>query len=559
MTTGLTPEEKKSFRHLLRTLEGFVLADGRVDYRETTSLLGLLRPFASLDPDCAELAAALEAVNADGVVTDDESKRIIALIAAISARGNENGLIYGIEDKPPFFEALFAALQHLLAIFVGIITPPIIICSALGTSGEVKAFMVSMALFASGVCTFVQCRRLGPVGAKLLCVQGTSFQFISPLIAIGLFAQGKTYGQPEQVLWGLPLIFGCCIAAAPAEMVAAFLFRRLRKVITPLVSGIVVTLIGLGLVKVGIISCCGGFGAMGRPDTDPLAFASWRNLTVAAVVLLTIAFFNSFRNKFVRMGSVVLGLLVGYLAAWNFGMLHFAFGSSLINVPVPFKWGVHFDLGSIVGLAVVYFITSIEANGDITANSLISGLSIKDDSYHARVRGGVLADGVNSALAGCFNSFPNSIFAQNNGLIQLTGVASRHVGYYIAGLLVLLGLFPVVGDLFGTMPDPVLGGATLLMFGMVAAAGVRIIATQPIGRKDTLVLALAFGLGLGVELCPQVTVNGNGVPWILKFAPDMVRNIFSSGLVTGGVVAILANALIRIREDGVDLRKANAS
>lgn len=542
----MTVEEKKSFRQLLAGLENFVGSDGKVDLHESEAILGLVRPLASADADCAELAKLLEEARADGVIMDEESRRILDLIGALTKKNT--GLIYGIEDKPPFFESLFAAFQHLLAIFVGIITPPIIICSALGTSGEVKAFMISMALFASGVCTFIQCRRLGPVGAKLLCVQGTSFQFIGPLIAVGFFAQGQANGHPEQAVWGLPLIFGCCIAAAPAEMVAAFLFKRLRKVVTPLVSGIVVSLIGLGLVKVGLISCCGGFGAMGRPDADPLVFAGWRNLTVAASVLLTIVVFNSFRNKFVRMGSVVLGLAVGYLVAWQFGMLHFNFSSGAINVPVPFKWGVHFDLGSIIGLAIVYFITSIEANGDITANSMISGLSITDDSYHARVRGGVLADGVNSAVAGVFNSFPNSIFAQNNGLIQLTGVASRHVGYYIAALLVLLGLFPIVGDLFGTMPDPVLGGATLLMFGMVAAAGIRIIASQPIGRKETLVLAIAFGLGLGVELCPQATVNGNGVPWILKFAPDMVRNIFSSGLVTGGVAAILSNALIRIKE-----------
>ncbi len=460
----------------------------------------------------------------------------------------ETGLVYGIDDKPPFADALFAALQHLLAIFVGIITPPFIICSVLGVPNDVKAFMISMSLFASGICTFVQCRRFGPVGARLLCVQGTSFQFVAPLIAIGLYAQECTNGQPEQVDWGIPLILGCCIAAAPAEVVAAFLFKRLRKIITPLVSGIVVTLIGLCLVKVGIISCCGGYGTMGLPDADPLAFASWRNLLVAASVFMTIVFLNSSKNKYIRMGSVVCGLIVGYLFAWGFGMLHFSFGSAALNVPIPFKWGLEFNFASIIGLAIVYFITSIEANGDITANSMISGLSIDDDTYHSRVRGGVLADGINSALAGCFNSFPNSIFAQNNGLIQLTGVASRYVGYYIAVLLVLLGLFPAVGDIFSTMPDPVLGGATLLMFGMVAAAGIRIIASQPIGRKESLVLAIAFGLGLGVELCPQTMVSGNTVPWILKYAPDAVRNIFSSGLVTGGVAAIIANAVIRIKE-----------
>lgn len=452
------------------------------------------------------------------------------------------GLVYGIEDRPPFMASLMAALQHLLAIFVAIITPPLLIAGGLQIEDpKIKGFLVSMALFASGVCTFIQCRRFGPVGSQLLCVQGTSFQFIGPLIGVGMVAQTAAVAAGDtaaSVTYGLPLIFGCCILAAPAEMVAAFLFKRLRKVITPLVSGIVVALIGLGLIKVGVIACGGGFGSM-APDAK-FPFAGWQNLTVSGVVLLTIVAFNCSSNRFLRMGSVIFGIVVGYLVAFfGFHMVTFETGSLLsFNVPVPFKWGVAFDPASIIGLAVVYLVTSIEASGDITANSMISGLSITDESYHRRIRGGVLADGINSAVAGVFNSFPNSIFAQNNGLIQLTGVASRHVGYFIAAMLVLLGLFPIVGMLFSTMPDPVLGGATLLMFGMVAAAGVRIIATQDIGRKETLVLAMAFGAGLGVELCPD----------ILKHAPAAVKGIFSSGLVTGGLVAILANAVIRIKE-----------
>lgn len=537
-------QEKKAFQQMLLGLKNLVLADGTVDLREATAMLGLLQPFAETDPDCASLAAALANVSADRKITASESRAIAQLIGAMIAKnhGAGTGLVYGIEDRPPFWAALFAALQHLLAIFVAIITPPLLIASGLKIEDvKVKGFLISMALFASGVCTFIQCRRIGPVGSKLLCVQGTSFQFIGPLIGVGLVAQNAAFAKgatAESVMYGLPLIFGCCIAAAPAEMAAAFLFKKLRKIITPLVSGVVVTLIGLGLVKVGMISCAGGYGSMGEGAAFP--FAGWQNLTVSGSVLLTIVAFNCSRNNFLRMGSVIFGIVVGYLIAYfGFGMVHFETGNLLaFNVPVPFKWGVAFDPVSILGLAVVYLVTSIEASGDITANSMISGLSLEDESYHARVRGGVLADGVDSAVAGVFNSFPNSIFAQNNGLIQLTGVASRYVGYYIAALLLLLGLFPVVGMVFSTMPDPVLGGATLLMFGMVAAAGVRIVASQPIGRKETLVLALALGAGLGVELCPD----------ILKYAPDGVKGIFSSGLVTGGLVAICANAAIRIKD-----------
>ena len=418
-------------------------------------------------------------------------------------------LIYGIDDRPPLKETLFAAIQHLLAIFVAIITPPLIIAGALKLDLETTGFLVSMALFASGVSTFVQCRKLGPVGAGLLCIQGTSFS-----------------------------IFGVCIAASPVEMIVSRTFKYLRSVITPLVSGIVVLLIGLSLIKVGVVACGGGYTAM-----DNGTFGSLRNIGVAVCVLLSVLFFNRCKNKYLRMSSIVLGLCIGYAIAFAMGMVDMEAVSSQslrgFNIPVPFKYGLDFNISSFVAIALIYLITAIEATGDITANSMISGKSIEGEGYLKRVSGGVLADGVNSFISGIFNSFPNSIFAQNNGIIQLTGVASRYVGYYIAGMLILLGLFPVVGVIFSLMPDPVLGGATLLMFGTVAAAGIRIIAAQDINRKATLVLAVSLSLGLGVELMPD----------ILGAAPQVIRGIFSSGITTGGLTAILANLFIRVKED----------
>lgn len=243
------------------------------------------------------------------------------------------------------------------------------------------------------------------------------------------------------------------------------------------------------------------------------------------------------------MSSIVLGLCIGYGLAFGLGMVDMSAASSQtlmsFNIPVPFKYGLAFNFSSFIAIGLVYLITAIEATGDVTANSLISGKPIEGPKYLQRVSGGVLADGVNSLIAGVFNSFPNSIFAQNNGIIQLAGVASRYVGYYIAGMLVLLGLFPVIGVVFSLMPDPVLGGATLLMFGTVATAGIRIIASQEINRKATLVLGVSLSLGLGVELMPD----------ILMTAPEAVKGIFSSGITTGGLTAIIANILIHVKED----------
>ena len=431
-------------------------------------------------------------------------------------------LIYGLNDRPPLRETLFAALQHLLAIFVAIITPPLIIAGALKLDIETTSFLVSMALFASGVSTFIQCIRIGGIGTGLLCIQGTSFSFIGPIISAGLTG-------------GLPVIFGACMAASTVEMLISRLLKYTRKIITPLVSGIVVTLIGMSLIKVGITAC--GGGAVAKSNGT---FGSFEHVGLAALVLLLIIFFNRSSNRYLRMSSIVIGLVIGYAVAWCMGLVDFSSVQSYggFNIPVPFKYGLSFDWSAFIALGLVYLITAIEAYGDITANSLISGEPVEGKTFVKRASGGILADGFNSMLAGVFNSFPNSVFAQNNGMIQLTGVASRYVGYYIAGFLILLGLFPAVGLVFSLMPEPVLGGATLLMFGTVASAGIRIIAAQTIDRKATLVMALSFSLGLSVELVPE----------ILSQLPETVRNIFSSGITTGGVTAILANALIRIKE-----------
>lgn len=430
------------------------------------------------------------------------------------------GLIYGVNDQPPLRDTLFAAVQHLLAIFVAIITPPLIIAKALDMDLATTGFLVSMSLFISGVATFIQCRRIGPVGCGLLCVQGTSFSFIGPIIAIGNAG-------------GLPLIFGACIAAAPIEMVMSYSFKYLQRIITPLVSGVVVMLIGLSLIKAGVMSCGGGNPA----DSD---FGNMSNLIVAGIVLFSVMLLNCSKNKYIRMSSIFSGVLIGYLVALAMGMVNFdALALSDVEafyVPVPFKEGLDFNVSSIIAVGLVYLVTAIEASGDVTANSMVSGEPVKGDVYVKRVSGGVLADGINSMIAGVFSSFPNSIFAQNNGIIQLTGVASRYVGYFIAGMLVILGLFPIVGIIFSLMPSPVLGGATLLMFGTVAAAGVRIVASQNLDRKAMLVIAASLSLGMGVELMPQ----------ILQQFPESVRTIFSSGITTGGLTAIITNALLNL-------------
>lgn len=436
-------------------------------------------------------------------------------------------LIYQLDERPPLPQTLFAALQHLLAMFVAIITPSLIICQTLGVPAAETNTIISMSLFASGISSFIQIRTFGPIGSGLLSVQGTSFNFLGPIIGAGLALKAGGADVPTM----MAAIFGTILVASTAEIFLSRVLEYAQKIITPLVSGIVVTLIGLTLIQVGLVSIGGGYAAMGDGT-----FGSLDKLALAGTVLLIIVVLNRSTNPYLRMASIVIAMGVGTLAAWAMGMLNtnMAHEADLIALPIPMQYGLSFDWSLFIPLVLIFLITALEAIGDITATSEVSGQPVKGPVYIKRIKGGVLADGLNSAIAAAFNSFPNSTFSQNNGVILLTGVASRYVGYFIAGMLVILGLFPGVASMVQVIPEPVLGGTTIVMFGTIAAAGVRIISRVELDRRAILIMAMSFSMGLGLAQKPE----------ILQFMPEMIKNIFSSGVTAGGVTAILLNIIL---------------
>jgi xanthine permease XanP len=273
----------------------------------------------------------------------------------------------------------------------------------------------------------------------------------------------------------------------------------------------------------------------------PDAFASMQNLGLAGLVLIIILFLNMNKNPLLRMSSIVIGLAVGYVVAASMGMVNFSKleDLSFFSVPVPFKYGLDFSFAAFLPIAIIYLITAVESIGDLTATSMISHQPVTGDVYMQRIKGGVLADGINSALAGIFCTFPNTTFSQNNGVIQLTGVASRYVAFFIAGIFVVLGLSPILAGAFRIMPEPVLGGATILMFGTVAVAGIRILATQHLGSREILIVAVSLGIGLGVTMVPDILKN---------VAPPEIKNVFSSGITAGGLTAILLSIVLPFRD-----------
>ncbi|MBF2718667.1 purine permease [Psychrobacter sp. NG254] len=432
-------------------------------------------------------------------------------------------LLYRLHDRPTPIKAFLGAIQHVLAAFVGIITPSLIIGGTLGL-GEHIPYLLSMSLIVSGVATFIQTRKIGPVGSGLMALQGTSFGFLAAVLAAGFVVKNRG-GGPEEIL---SVIFGVSFLGAFVEIFLSQFITKLKSFMSPIVTGCVIVTIGLSLTKVGLTDLAGGFGAED--------FGSIPNLLLGGGVLVSVVLISIINNKVIRSSAIFIGLMLGLIAAVFMGRIDFSLVSeaAFFTIPIPFKYGFGFDWQAFIPIAFMYIITSIETSGDLTATSMISGEPIKGPLYEKRIKGGVLGDGVNSLIAAVFNTFPVTTFSQNNGVIQMTGIASRYVGFYVGGILCLMGLFPVLGAIFTQLPKPVVGGVTLLMFATVATAGIRILSTVDFTHRNVLIIATSLGLATGIAFVPDV----------LSQTPQFFQNIFGSAVTMSGIVAITLDMVL---------------
>lgn len=384
-----------------------------------------------------------------------------------------------------------------------------------------------MAMIASGIGTWLQVNRYGIVGSGLLSIQSVNFSFVTVMIALG--SGMKSDGFHEELI--MSSLLGVSFVGAFLVVGSSFILPYLRRVITPTVSGIVVLMIGLSLIKVGIIDFGGGFAAKSSGT-----FGNYEHLGVGLLVLIVVIGFNCCRSPLLRMGGIAIGLCVGYIASLCLGMVDFSSMRNLplITIPHPFKYGFSFSFHQFLVVGTIYLLSVLEAVGDITATAMVSRRPIQGEEYQSRLKGGVLADGLVSVIASAVGSLPLTTFAQNNGVIQMTGVASRYVGRTIAVMLVILGLFPMIGGFFTTIPSAVLGGAMTLMFSMIAIAGIRIIITNGLKRRETLIVATSLGLGLGVSYDPE----------IFKILPASIYVLVENPICAGGLTAILLNIIL---------------
>lgn len=419
---------------------------------------------------------------------------------------------YGIEDEPELAEAIALGLQHLLAMFLSTVALPLVIAGAIGLGPADTRFIVQMALLVAGVATIVQAYPVGPVGARLPIVMGTSAIFIAPLIDIGNS-------------FGLAAIFGAVILASPVEILIGYFFDDVRGLFPPLVTGIVVMLVGLTLIPIAMQYSAGGPGAE--------TFGNLEHLLLASIVFLIALILNQYVGGFLRAASVLVAVVVGYVVAAPLGLLDLSgvAQAGWVSVPIPLKYGLSFQPSAILLVAFAYVVTAMETIGDISGTTESVGRDPTDDE----MTGGLVADGVMSAFAAVFGAFPNTSFSQNVGLIGFTGVASRFVVAITGVFLVVLGFVPKVAAVVAAMPNAVLGGAAVVLFGMIISIGLRIVARgAELNRRNLTIIAVSIVLGLGVEVNPGV----------LQQLPSDLQILVGSGLIAGGVTALILNAVL---------------
>ncbi|EMA05516.1 nucleobase:cation symporter-2, NCS2 family [Haloarcula vallismortis] len=427
-------------------------------------------------------------------------------------RNQQSVVLYDIEDKPPLGKAIPLGIQHVLAMFLGNVAPPLILAGAVGSVTGETTFLVQMALIVAGIATIVQAYPVGPVGARLPVVMGTSFAFLGPLIGIG-----------NQ--FGIAAVFGASLLAAPVEVIMGISFDRFRQYFPPLVTGIVVMLIGLTLIPTGMNYAA---GASAGPSAE--GYGSFVNLGLAGLVLIVTVGLNQFFEGFLRVISVFVGIVVGYLVALALGVVDLSAvaAAGWVTVPVPLKYGLAFEPSAVVTVAFLYIITGMETIGDISGTVSATGR----DATREEIRGGLIADGVMSVFGAVFNALPNTSFSQNVGLVNFTGVASRYVAGIGGVALLALGFVPKVGAVVSAMPDAVLGGGALILFAMIFSSGARLITQNvELDHRNSTILAMSMALGLGVAFRPEILQN----------FPAEVQTLFGSALVTGGMAALVLN------------------
>lgn len=428
---------------------------------------------------------------------------------------NKSDIIYGLDDKPALPLQILLGLQHVFAAFGGIIVVPIMVSNALGFDGLVATGLISGSILAAGIATIIQSRGFWRVGAKLPSLMGTDVTFGAPAIAVG-----------ER--FGLAGIIGAIIFGGFVEAILSIWTKPLIKFFPKVVAGVVILTIGLTLLANGINWLGGGPAA-----TAAGTFGNLTYIAVGMAVMIFTLLLQHYGKGILKSGSILFGMVFGYIIAIPLGMVDFSGvrEASFFAIPRLFATGVTFHWEAILAFLPAFLVGMVGTVGRIKAIEKAAGIPEEDD----HVEKALLADGVTTVISGAIGGLTNTTFAQNIGLLSITKVTSRHVTIMAGIILTVLGFFPQFAAVIHAMPQSVLGGAGVIMFGMIAVAGIQILATVEFTNRNMLLVAISLGFGLGVAFRPD----------ILSQFPPLVRTIFSSGITTGTIIAIFLNLVLR--------------
>ena len=437
--------------------------------------------------------------------------------------GNQSAL-FDYYGKPSFSQAFPLAMQHVVAAIVGCVTPAIIVSGAAGLNPTDKVFLIQAALVVAGLATLLQLFPIGNknglhIGAALPVIMGVSFAYVPSMQAIAGHESGL----------GVPMIVGGVVA-----IIVGFSIKKIRKLFPPLIAGTVVFTIGLSLYPTAVNYMAGGAGKPLASEIGKLGFGSWQNWTTALITLAVVTVLNHFTKGILKLASILIGVIVGYVVALGFGLVDFSGVASagLFQFPTPMHFGVVFDPSSCIAIGLLFAINSIQAIGDFSATTTGSMDRMPEDK---ELQGGIVGYGISNIIGAVLGGLPTATYSQNVGIVVTTKVINRIVLGMAAVILLVAGLIPKFSAVLTTIPQCVLGGATITVFASIAMTGIKLVMTEDMNYRNTSIVGLSVALGMGV------TQAANS----LAAFPDWATTIFGkSPVVVATCVAILLNVIL---------------
>jgi NCS2 family nucleobase:cation symporter-2 len=416
-------------------------------------------------------------------------------------------------------EAVPLGIQHVLAMFASNVTPSIIVAGAAGLAfgGAEQVYLIQMAMLFAGIATLFQTIGFGPVGSRLPIMQGTSFAFVGVLAGIA-------------ATQGLGVALTSCLIGGTIHFLLGAVIKNLRSYFPPLVTGLVILAIGLYLIPVAI-----KYAAGGAADFQMAAesFGSLKHWTVAGSVVVVALACKFFTKGLISNAGILIGMIVAYILAYFMGMVSFGgvTKASWITGLQVMPYGFEFNLGAVIGVTIVSIVSAIETVGDASATAKAGA---GRDATDEEIAGATYADGLGTAVAAVFGGLPNTSFSQNVGIVGMTGIMSRHVVTIGGIILILSGLVPKIGAVIASMPLPVLGGGVIVMFGMVASAGLNMLTEVNMNRRNMVIIAISLAVGLGFNLVPSA----------VQYLPGIWKTLATSAVAPTAVCAILLNQIL---------------